>query len=72
MTKERAVKEFQTLYHNLYEQKADYWTAQLAWSAFTDALCKEGRITQEQYNSWSTPFKYGKHLSCKKIIKYSN
>jgi hypothetical protein len=28
----------------------------LAWSYFTDALCKEGYITMKKYESWSNPF----------------
>ncbi|MCA1800411.1 MAG: hypothetical protein LC650_03880 [Actinobacteria bacterium] len=26
-----------------------------SWNVFTDMLCKEGRITEEQYNDWSAP-----------------
>ncbi|NIR58236.1 MAG: hypothetical protein GWO02_01285 [Gammaproteobacteria bacterium] len=26
-----------------------------SWSAFTDALCKAGRISIRQYESWTTP-----------------
>ena len=63
MTKAEATREFKTLYKNLFLERADYWTAQFAWSCYTDALCKMGHITQKQYNNWSTPFKYGKHLS---------
>ena len=25
------------------------------WSGFTDALCKDGEITMDQYENWSTP-----------------
>ena len=28
----------------------------LAWSYFTDALCREGYITMKKYESWSNPF----------------
>lgn len=27
-----------------------------AWNEYTDALCKEGKITLRQYESWSNPF----------------
>lgn len=27
------------------------------WNNFTDALCKEGRITAKQYDSWTHPWK---------------
>lgn len=40
----------------------DYWSAQLAWSYFTDSLYKNGEITLRQWNNWETPFKYGKPL----------
>lgn len=35
------------------------------WSYFTDSLCKDGRITDRQFSTWSTPFEYGKHLRMK-------
>jgi hypothetical protein len=28
----------------------------LAWSYFTDELCKEGYITMKKYESWGNPF----------------
>lgn len=27
-----------------------------AWNDWTDALCKEGRITAKQYDTWAGPF----------------
>ncbi len=27
-----------------------------AWNDYTDALCKDGRITLKQYESWTNPF----------------
>ena len=27
-----------------------------SWSNFTDSLCKDGMITDSQYNRWSNPF----------------
>lgn len=62
MTYEQAVKEFKELYRNLYIRHADYWTAQLAWSDYTDMLNRDGRITDHQFSNWATPFPYGKHL----------
>ena len=67
MTKANAVEEFKLFYRNLFLEQVDYWRAQEAWAAYTDSLCKMGRITQNQYNNWSTPFKYGKHLSKKAV-----
>lgn len=62
MTKEQAVKQFKEIYIGLYINRVDYWKAQLAWSTYTDKLCKSGQITQKQWLSWSTPFPYGKRL----------
>jgi len=28
-----------------------------AWHQYTDALCKDGLITQRQYDTWISPFK---------------
>ena len=38
----------------------DYWSIEQAWASFTDALCKDGKITEKQWNNWLTPFKYGR------------
>tara|TARA_R110001606_G_scaffold1135_8_gene4076 strand:- start:674 stop:862 length:189 start_codon:yes stop_codon:yes gene_type:complete len=27
-----------------------------SWGIFTDALCKEGYITMQKYESWNNPF----------------
>ena len=58
-----AVREFKELYKDLYIRHVDYWTGQLAWTEFVDSLNREGRITDKQFNTWETPFKYGKHLT---------
>lgn len=63
MTYKEAVREFKKAYYDLYEQRADYWLAQLAWSEWTDILCKSGDITQKQWETWLTPFPYGKRLN---------
>lgn len=57
-----AKRDFEMIYLNLYLEKVDYWRAFEAWSTFIDGLCKEGRITQKQYETWETPFPYGKDL----------
>lgn len=63
----QAVKIFMDTYTDLWEEEVDYWTAQECWANFTDILCKEGSITQKQYERWETPFTYGKRLSIRKI-----
>ena len=50
---------------NLREAKAKgYWTYRAsdkvalreAWNNYTDSLCKDGLITERQYETWSNPF----------------
>lgn len=67
MTKKEAVKIFRETYADLYEKEVDYWTAEVCWTNFTDMLCKNGDITQKQYDTWETPFPYGRRLSVKKV-----
>lgn len=62
MTYKDAVKNFERQNAELYNERVDYWTGQLAWSEYVDYLCKDGQITSRQYNNWSTPFPYGKNL----------
>lgn len=62
MKYENAVREFKTIYLHLYLKKVDYWTAEEAWAGYKDRLCKNGEITQKQYEIWQTPFPYGKNL----------
>lgn len=69
MTKAQAYKMFREIYSYLWEEGADYWSAQEMWSFFTDSLCRDGVITQKQFATWSTPFKYGKTLGVKSPAK---
>lgn len=34
----------------------DYPMRREAWNIYTDALCKEGQITPEQYEEWVAPY----------------
>lgn len=61
-----AVKEFKSIAGDLWEKQVDYWTAELAWAGYVDGLCRNGYITERQYRTWNTPFRYGKRLSVKK------
>ena len=36
--------------------KGDTIAKREEWNNFTDALCKEGYISNYQYNNWSNPF----------------
>lgn len=62
MTKAEALKEFRE--HVLPYVRARYerdgrinrialWEA---WNDWTDALCKDGRITTRQYERWDNPY----------------
>ena len=62
MTYKDAVKEFKSSYRDLFIKRVDYLTGQLAWATYVDGLCKDGQITQRQYDTWATPFPYGKAL----------
>jgi hypothetical protein len=53
MTKTQAVAEFQQ--HVLPHVLPDGAARRQAWNDFTDALCKAGRITSHQYNTWLSP-----------------
>ena len=61
MTKSRAVEIFKNeILPQIKEYEKDYTTKDscmrsLEWSYFIDMLCKEGYITESQYNRWSTP-----------------
>jgi len=36
--------------------KGDVVAKREKWNNFTDMLCKEGYITENQYNNWTNPF----------------
>lgn len=33
----------------------DYPLRRESWNVFTDMLCKDGQITERQYNDWTAP-----------------
>ena len=37
--------------HYLRDRKKDYYAVQYLWECWTDALYKDGEITQRQYNN---------------------
>lgn len=37
-------------------QTTDKPALRQAWNEHTDALCKDGEITQRQYDTWTNPF----------------
>lgn len=59
MNKQLALKFFRDkIRPKVIEQygKDDRMAIQLAWSEYTDHLCKNGLISQNQYDRWSNPF----------------
>ena len=59
MTKKEARKEFAEYIKPYVVAKYgadDYIAIREAWNDWTDFLCKEGRITDWQYNNWSNPY----------------
>lgn len=36
--------------------KTDRLAVQYEWECFVDSLCRDGNITQDQYNSWTFPW----------------
>jgi len=55
MTKAQALKEFRFLFRP-FIKRGDAIAAREAWNNWTDALCKEGAITLNQYENWGQPF----------------
>lgn len=58
MTRKEAIAEFKAeiLPHVLAKYGPNDKPARAeAWNDWTDTLCKEGRITLEQYETWSAP-----------------
>jgi len=59
ITKAQALQQFR--YNWKVETKGTKWAGDViakreSWNNFTDALCKEGYISNSQYDRWSNPF----------------
>lgn len=54
MTKKQAENIFKEEYAD-FLKTATSTDKRCAWNDFTDFLCKDGHITQRQYNTWSHP-----------------
>jgi len=54
MTKKEAKEQFIELYLNKIPMNDGPMLAE-AWNEFTDYLCKNGEITEHQYNTWTHP-----------------
>ena len=56
MNKKTAISIFKNEYAQfLIDKKKDIPAKQLAWSGFVDMLCKNGDITQKQFDTWGNP-----------------
>lgn len=53
MTKVEAVKQFMLIYEEC--MFSDKVANREMWNAWTDSLCKDGIITEHQYNTWTYP-----------------
>lgn len=59
MRKEQAVRDFkENILPELRKMYGnnDKVAIRTAWNDYTDMLCKDGIITQRQYNTWGNPF----------------
>lgn len=60
ITKAQALSQFKYNWKVIIKQhpklKGDKVWKRTEWNDFTDALCKEGYISENQYNNWSNPF----------------
>jgi hypothetical protein len=60
MTYKDAVKEFNQLFPKKNYTKNGFYDKIMRkedWLNWTDSLCKEGRITPTQYETWKSPIK---------------
>jgi hypothetical protein len=55
MTKAQAIAEFRLISRHTIAKGDKVWRREL-WNNYTDRLCKDGEITQAQYDSWTNPF----------------
>jgi hypothetical protein len=60
LTKAQALQMFREdilpLIKNIEYNGVDSIMRREEWNDYTDRLCKEGAITNRQYNNWSNPF----------------
>lgn len=53
-TKQEIIKEFKGLFSGELERlKNDIPAKRELWNNYTDSLCKDGWITENQYNNWT-------------------
>jgi hypothetical protein len=57
MTKEQVIADLKSICVDCqYYKKNDKIACSQCFNDYTDMLCKDGLITQDQYDNWSNPF----------------
>ena len=56
MTKAEALSHFRLLLKDTNLSRTDSIAKREMWNNYTDALCKDGVITLNQYENWGQPF----------------
>lgn len=57
MTKQQALQQFRELMRaSEFDFRGDAIAKREAWNNYTDALCKDGEISQKQCDNWTNPF----------------
>ena len=56
MTKPEALSHFRLLLKDTNLSRTDSIAKREMWNNYTDALCKDGVITLNQYENWGQPF----------------
>lgn len=56
LTKQTALSIFKSELPNYPRLVTDKPALREAWNNYTDALCKDSRITSRQYETWQNPF----------------
>ena len=56
MTKAEALSHFRLILKDTNLSRTDSTAKREMWNNYTDALCKEGAITLNQYENWGQPF----------------
>ena len=56
LTKAEALSRFRLLLKDTNLSRTDSTAKREMWNNYTDALCKDGVITLNQYENWGQPF----------------
>lgn len=59
MTKKQVENSFKEFFSDFLTSN-DYPAKQFAWATFIDSLCKDGQISQKQFDTWGNPKCIGK------------